>query len=178
VKLTNIIRSSFVRAAMQDVPKIEYEEKIRAAAEKAVVSALPKVIREAWLNASTKPYIEASHRSFGDVTVFVPGRQRYGSSAIPAISAADQAEIDGLLKARDQQNRTRLALEQKLHSAAAAVTTRKALAEMLPEFEKYLPADDAAACKTLPAVQNIVDDFMKAGWPKGKTLAKKQAVTA
>ncbi|WP_295986379.1 Nmad5 family putative nucleotide modification protein [uncultured Variovorax sp.] len=178
MKLTNVIRSSFVRAAMQDVPKVEYEEKIRAAAEKAVLAALPNAIREAWLNDATKPYIESTHRSFGDVTVYVPGKHRYGSTALPSISATHQAEIDELLKARDKQNRTRLNLEKKLHSAAASVTTRKALAEMLPEFQKYLPADAAAACKTLPAVQNIVADFTKAGWPKGKTPAKKQAVAA
>lgn len=178
MKLTNIIRASFVRAAMQDVPHVDYDEKIRKAAEKAVVEALPKIIRDAWMNAATKPYVEAAHRAFGNVTVYVPGRQRYGEPAMPAISTANQAAIDELLRAREQQNKTRRDLESKLHGAAAAVTTRKALAEMLPEFEKYLPADDAAACKTLPAVQNIVADFAKAGWPKGKKANKAQAVPA
>ena len=64
-------------------------------------------------------------------------------------------------------------LETKLMAAANSCTTRKALVELLPEFEKYLPADQAAACKTLPAVANIMADFVKAGWPKDE--AKKGA---
>ena len=57
-------------------------------------------------------------------------------------------------------------LREKLHGCAYAVTTRKALVDLLPEFEKYLPADDASVCRTLPVVQNVVSDFVKAGWPK------------
>ena len=80
--------------------------------------------------------------------------------------------------AEKEQEGIRASLKSQLKSAAHSVTTRKALAALLPEFEKYLPADEAAACKTLPVVQNIVADFAKAGWPKGKKAAKPQAVSA
>lgn len=71
------------------------------------------------------------------------------------------------------QKRRRKDLEAKLSAAAESCTTRKALADLLPEFAKYLPEDEAAACKTLPAVANIVADFTKAGWPKAKATATK-----
>lgn len=63
---------------------------------------------------------------------------------------------------RDSRNDLRL----KLEGCAAACTTLKLLKDMLPEFVKYMPADEPAACKTLPVVQNVVSDFVKAGWPK------------
>jgi len=65
-----------------------------------------------------------------------------------------------------EQERQRVALRDKLKRAAASFTTRKQLAEAMPEFEKYLPADEAAAIRSLPAVTNVVGDFQRAGWPK------------
>lgn len=50
--------------------------------------------------------------------------------------------------------------------AISACTTRKQAAEVLPEFEKYLPEDEPKALRTLPALANVAADFVKAGWPK------------
>ena len=50
----------------------------------------------------------------------------------------------------------------------AARIAREALAAMLPEFEKYLPSETPALDRTVPAVANVVTDFMRAGWPKGQ----------
>ena len=60
-------------------------------------------------------------------------------------------------------------------AAAMSCTTRKALANLLPEFEQYLPEDTPAAIRSLPAIANIVADFSKAGWPKDKTKEKTNA---
>ena len=48
---------------------------------------------------------------------------------------------------------------------------------MLPEFEKYLPADEQKALRSVPVVANLVADFTKAGWPKDKA-ARKEGATA
>ena len=82
-----------------------------------------------------------------------------------------RAEVDALKAEMDASNKARKALAEKLRAVAYSVTTRKALAAALPEFEKYLPPDDAAAIRTLPVVANVVADFVKAGWPKGKKPA-------
>ena len=44
--------------------------------------------------------------------------------------------------------------------------TRAALAAALPEFEKYLPADEPKALRSLPSMANVASEFVKAGWPK------------
>jgi hypothetical protein len=62
-------------------------------------------------------------------------------------------------------------LQDKLESVAKSCNTRKQLAELLPEFEKYLPADTPAAGRSVPAIANLVTDFTKAGWPKEKATA-------
>jgi len=49
-----------------------------------------------------------------------------------------------------------------------ACTTTKQLRELLPEFDRYLPAEEEKTLRTLPVVQNIVADFVKAGWPAKK----------
>jgi hypothetical protein len=78
-------------------------------------------------------------------------------------------KMNALAVAKATQASDRDTLSAKLQAAANSVATRKALVELLPEFEKYLPADEGAACKTLPAVANLLADFSKAGWPKSAT---------
>jgi hypothetical protein len=76
--------------------------------------------------------------------------------------------VDELKIKRSLQEKARADLRSKLKSVAYSVSTRKALVAALPEFEKYLPADEAKAVRTLPVVQNVVADFVKAGWPARK----------
>lgn len=179
MRLTNTIRDAFVRAAMQDVPEVDYSESIRKAAVAAAVKALPPAVRKVYDDEKTRPYLETTYLRYGMTSVSVPGRDarwNEDDSQLPRITKADDAALNALAGSAKEQESTRNELERKLRSAAYAVTTRAALVEMLPEFEKYLPADEAAANRTLPVIANIVADFTKAGWPKGKTPTKtKQA---
>lgn len=180
MKLTNHIREAFVRAAMADVPEVDYQEAIQKAAMAAVLEALPPSIRKAWDDKDMRPYIRTAYRHFGDVTVAeLPGYggSRYGGndSASPVISAKNAKSIEALAAKKTTQEETRAELQRKLKGAAFACSTRKGLAELLPEFEKYLPADEPAAIRTLPVVANIVADFAKAGWPKGKKSSSLRA---
>jgi hypothetical protein len=54
-----------------------------------------------------------------------------------------------------------------LKTVAFTCNTTVQLAEALPEFAKYLPKASAPT-SNLPATDNLVKDFMAAGWPKGK----------
>lgn len=168
MRLTNAMRSAFVRSAMNDVPMIDYEERIAALMTDAAVELLPAPLKKIWIESpELREYFHKVHVSVSCgglyCSVWVP--------AIPAHEAEIEAAAVDLSNLADKQNEQRVALRRKLEACAASVSTRKALAALLPEFEKYLPQDDTAACRTLPAVANVVADFVKAGWPKERQAA-------
>jgi hypothetical protein len=86
-----------------------------------------------------------------------------------AFRAEDIQAMDHLKALAHEQNQARTRLRNQLEQAAASATTTKALAEMFPEFAKYLPAEETKA-RNLPAIANVVADFVKAGWPKNQAV--------
>lgn len=169
MRLTNTIRDAFIRAAMQDVPHTDYSEQIRKLAYEDLVSQLPEVIRKIWTGKKLDGYIRTTWNIYGGVTITYPAMQNTSNGNKPQLTqevATQVAALEGLSK---EQSKARRELASKLKSAAYGCTTRKQLAELLPEFEKYLPADEGKAIKAnLPAVANLVAEFTKAGWPKNQ----------
>lgn len=172
MKLTNSIRDSYVRAVMNDVPQIDNSEKMRKIVLADAVAQLPPKVRALWNDEATRSYVNID---------WYGGRYSGTSVEVPASSATSFALTDKaaaavaeLTAAAKNQDNTRAALAQKIKAAAYSVHTREALVKLLPEFEKYLPIDETAALCTLPAVANVMADFVKAGWPKD---AKKTRVT-
>jgi hypothetical protein len=163
MKLTNYIRDAFVTAAMQDVPKIKYDEQIQKLAHDDAVSQMQPIVRSAycahpeWFNHCRKWMVNS-------IIVRVPSPE---STEIRFTEAA-QKEIDELIAKSREQEAQHDKLRSHLKALAYGCTTRKALAEALPEFEKYLPAEEPKATRNLPAIANLVADFTKAGWPKTK----------
>ena len=170
MKLTNSIRDAFVRAAMNDVPSVDYVEQYRKVMIDDGVAQLPPAVRKLWDNKATRDYVNLVHVGrYGEFSVCVPGLSDHKVSTAAA-------EMGAALKAQSEaQDATRKSLRSKLEQAANSVSTRKALVDMLPEFEKYLPADEAAANRSVPVIANLVADFSKAGWPKGKKRATASA---
>lgn len=173
MRLTNTIRDAYVRSVMDDVPRVDYSEQIRELVTKAHIRALPREVRRAWEDPNQQNYINTVYRSYGGVSVGpLPGYGgSWNSNEHPVLMTPDQLELDALVAKMRAQEKSRDNLKAKLRSAAYAATTRKQLAELLPEFEKYLPADDTAALRTVPVVANLVADFVDAGWPKPTTPA-------
>jgi hypothetical protein len=171
MRLTNTIRDAFIRAAMDDVPSVDYSEKIRQLLQKDAAKQLPPKVRAIYHDPELRHFVSTTYCYKFD-GIHVPCG---GNKFDPSPEA--QAEYERLDKERDAQKDRNKALRDKLHAVAYSVSTRKALVDALPEFEKYLPADDAAACRTLPVVANVVSEFVKAGWPKGraKTEAPRRA---
>lgn len=166
MKLTNTIRDAFVRAAMQDVPSVDYTEQIREIAFKDLVDQLPPKVRAVWDDEKLRGYVKTRYSVYGNVSVTYPWDEDFYRNTRPLTAKAAKRVAD-LKTSDDAQSTVRKDLEKKLHATAYGCTTRKQLAELLPEFEKYLPADDVKAkAVMLPAVANIVSDFVKAGWPK------------
>lgn len=168
MKLTNLMRDSFIRAAMDDVPKIDYSEQISKLILEDAVSQLPPKIRAIYNDKQFGHYI---HRD----RVYVGGAGRH----LPKGADNFKAKPETLTKVTELEAKTNAQsthmseLRSKIRGCAYACNTRKALLDLLPEFEKYLPADEAAACRTLPVVANVVSDFVKAGWPAGKPVPAK-----
>lgn len=177
MKLTNYIRDAFITAAMQDVPQVDYAEQARAVANKAIKDAFEKdfpgldfekVKQIGW---------------FSNVGIKMPNllMNLYGpAKSWDMLEKTPKVweKLTELSKKHGEQSEARGTLERKLRAVAYSCTTRKALAEALPEFDNYLPADEAKAIRSLPVVANVVTDFVKAGWPKNAKKMPKATATA
>lgn len=174
MKLTNNLRAAFVRAVMDDVPETAYREQQQLIATNWAVSIMPPKVRAVWDDKKLRHYIEIHRYSqqlcFDDIG---DGQQLWVNGfSIPAphdlhpqMDEATQRALYSLEIHANEQAARRRELREKLSSIVYGLTTTAALEKALPEFVKYLPK---AAAKTdnLPAVANLVADFVKAGWPK------------
>lgn len=168
MRLTNTIRDAFVRAAMNDVPHIDYAEQFRKLMTDDAVAQLPPAVRTLWDNKATRDYVALASvgSRYNGFHALVPGVRDHKASATALEEGAR------LHKSNLDQHAARAGLQRNLKNAAYSVQTRKALADMLPEFERYLPADEATANRSVPATANLVADFSKAGWSKDKKPTK------
>lgn len=170
MRLTNYLRDAFIRAAMDDVPKIDYDEQMRKLVLDDAIAQLPAKVRAVYLDKSTTGFVNTTWA------------HKYGGISVPChdddgfkISDVSRIKWEALKKSNEQQTAQRHELETKLKACAYACTTREALFKMLPEFEKYMPATEEKAIRTLPVVANVVSDFVKAGWPKTVSKNSKKA---
>ena len=168
MRITNSIKEAFISSAMNDVPKIDYDEQARQIATTAVGALTPLALQRAikaepviatWLD---KNYVHFPN-GLGSCCLACP------TATIERIYK--DPEVWGLLKDLAEkamvQRKARQELEQKLRTAAYGCTTRKQLEAALPEFVKYL-STEVTATVNLPAIANLVTDFLAAGWPKQK----------
>ena len=157
MKLTNNLRDAFVRAAMADVPKVDYTEKARDLVNKLNKEYQIKAkIDQVDITRLTSSYISVTNQTF-----YVRGLTDGEYSEVKT-----HPEVKKLNELHEAQRKVHRELELKLTGAIAGCTTRKQAVDALPEFEKYLPEDTVAAMRSLPAIANVVTDFVKAGWPK------------
>ena len=172
MRLTNYIRDAFIEAAMQDVPSTcNHTEEIRKLAQADVFSRLPKDIYKIWTeNGESRSFLKVRHDSIRGVSFVYPATDEYRSGARP-VSDKVKAKIDVLADEMEADYKVKKDLRSKLKGAAYSCNTTKQLRELLPEFDSYLPPEEAPSPRSLPVVANIVADFAKAGWPKDKKAA-------
>lgn len=174
MKMTNTQRNAFVNAVMDDVPSVDYSEMIREKAVKAALPHLPPAVVKLWNNPETRAFLREGSIYVHGVNIAFPGVDWRANKDLAEMKAAEAAARDacqGIADKAKAQEETRKALRARLSSAAYSVSTRKALADLLPEFARYLPPEPEAA-RNLPAIANVVADFTKAGWPKGGKSAR------
>lgn len=175
-KLTNSMRAAYVRQVMADVPKIkDYDSEIKKVVEAAYVELLPKKVRAVYEdkdlrgNLTTWYYYPPCNQG----SICLMGMRDY-EGAKKVLDAAALAICQEAFAAR----KVRVALQEKIRAVAYSVTTHARLKEALPEFAKYLPEDEAAVCRTLPATANVMEEFRAAGWPAKKVPASPEKLAA
>lgn len=172
MRLTNTIRQAFVRAAMNDVPEVDYEEEAHKIGKAAISAGLPSAVQKMIKDPQASEYLNHEYISMPQrFSNFYFYCQRNENSVLQNKHPDAWTKILELHAKYEQQIKDRNTLRYKLEGVANSVSTRKALVAALPEFEKYLPADEEKAIRTLPVVANVVADFAKAGWPKDQKKA-------
>ncbi|HOU23531.1 MAG TPA: Nmad5 family putative nucleotide modification protein [Anaerolineae bacterium] len=164
MKLTNYVRDAYITSVMNDVPRERYEEMLEKAILDDAIAQLPGPVRAIWKNPDFQGYLGLSS---------VCPVQKAGCVQVPCLNPKNFRLSDvamhrvlELVALREEQAARRNSLRTRLRSIAYGCSTRKALAEALPEFEKYLPKEEETS-RNLPVIANVVTDFVKAGWPKG-----------
>jgi hypothetical protein len=173
MRLTNYIRDAFIEAAMQDVPKkSDNKEELRKIASDDIVSRLPKSIQKIWKdNGEERAFLIVRHASYAGIGYAHPAISEY-SGGERNLSEEVKKKMKAAEELRNAEEKILKDLRNKLKGAAYACTTTKQLRELLPEFDKYLPEEQAQTARSLPVVANIVADFAKAGWPKKSGATK------
>jgi hypothetical protein len=166
MKLTNHDRAVFVRAVMDDVPQIDYNEQAQAIVEAAALRTLPADVAKLYGNKKLRGFLKTN------VYYHTPGELR--SVSIPinvTLEPAEDLALEELAEGLGAQNALRAALKDKLLGAIHACSTLNVAKKMLPEFLQYLPQERQpnVADRSMPVVANVVADLVKAGWPKGKS---------
>lgn len=165
MRLTKYDKEAFVRAVMNDVPRIDYREQAQKLFDEWLVTKLPAEVAAVFKRNDLQHYLESFY-----------------VSRMPLIShrqiAACGIELDDAIRERlealDQLDTEQCDVHEQLKDKVTAViygcSTLKTATERLPEFVKYLPADrDGTGVTNLPAISNIVASLVAAGWPKQQT---------
>jgi hypothetical protein len=170
MNLNEHTRQAFALAAMQDVPKIDYDDKIRSLLNMAALKAMPDKVRLVYNDPATKEYLQTFK---GSVEVenkdFDYWEKRFSFATHVPIGRLPNnvlAEAKELLTRKCEQSLKLNALRKSLYDTAKSARTRKQLVALLPEFEKYLPEVTPGLDRSVPALANLVANFMAAGWPK------------
>ena len=175
MRLTNSDREAFVRAAMDDVPKENYD----VPAHKLVLDHLRATVPVDLQNTIAKyPEFFSAYRV--RMLMYI---EDFNTKLIPAyrevrhiVTDEVYTEIIALSRKAEAQKAQRNSLESKLRGAINGCTTLKQALEILPEFAKYLPQErDGKVVRSMPVIANLVADLMQAGWPKDKANAQATA---
>lgn len=158
MKLTRPDRDAFVLAVMNDVPMIDYQEKIKKEVAAADYQMMPPLIRRVQDDPNLRGFLK---------------RQRawINHRALHAVCDIDNVpklaeKLKALNNLEEAQSVSRNELSLKVSAMIAGCTTLKMAKERLPEFEKYLPAERGETGTTNLLTINVIADLTKMGWPK------------
>ncbi len=176
MRLTKYHREAFVRSVLSDTPKVNYQDLKREVIQDHLISIAPPEVINVYTDKKLKLYLAQDHVKYTN-------NAHYGTSwglgkfwLVPepqdgsTYEIKHQATLNQLIeydRLECQQIADRKALEDKLNGVIAGFSTLKKAKDALPEFAKYLPEDEEKSPAYLPAIDGLVTDLVKMGWPDG-----------
>jgi hypothetical protein len=172
MRLTQGDKETIINRIMQDVPRADYNDLARKLVKPHYLKKLPPAIKKIAQDTALQGHLRTSSiqtpSPLCNVDVWGIFGSGYSVNADLALDA-DLSDLAGKCRAQNEQNKE---LEQKLKFAFKGITTRKQAADLFPEFEKYLPAEDSAL-RNLPITTDVMPALVQAGWPKDQKPATK-----
>lgn len=169
MRLIKSQKEAFVRAVIQDIPVIDFNQQCREIMEKSLKKIIPKHVQD--FAAKNPGWIEHGYystpSSFSNFAFIMPcsHHNEYRNSYIVR-DKDDEAwqKLVELGNLEQEQKQKIKQVERQLQGAIYSCTTLKQALEQLPEFKKYLPSEEEPS-KNLP-VANIVSELNALGFPK------------
>lgn len=177
-RITDSIRSAFVTSVMKDTPSVDYLEQRRKVIQDHLFAIAPPAVLRIYKDKDLQRYLRPD-----TVLYESEGRGRYswglgkfwlvpdvdGNTTYEIVDKEVLKKLVAIDNADTAQTKQHSELSIKLLATIKAFNTVKQARDALPEFVKYLPDEADPKCKTLPAINDLVTDLVKAGWPdKGK----------
>lgn len=157
-------KDAFVRAVLQDVPTVDYQEQADKIVQEWAERQMPSEVLVAF--RKHPDWIRGRYLSMPGCLSSIYTRTATENSSVIQDDHPDvYARLRELAEAADEQADTIQELRNQLTAAIEPCTTIAQAVKKLPEFEKYLPKE-AEVTPDLP-VANLVAGLTKAGWPKG-----------
>lgn len=168
MKLTNNLRDAISRAICNDIPRTDYKEQIRTLVQAHYVKAAPREVQAVYKNPNLRGYLckEQVHIAgcgYNYLYCVTPDADTY-DVVLPDTALMEQ--LQALTKLNDEQSAAIYEASQKVRATVSAFRTTQALLKAYPEWEKYIPKEDAPTVN-LPAHANLISDLVKLGWPDG-----------
>lgn len=168
MKLTTYFRQGFILSVMNDVPTVDHSDQIRTLVRDDLIKLAPPAVQKIWADKKSREWVVTRYGVFFGVSMNYPAAIAIsGERPEKALSPEVQAECERLRDLMLRNKTVRETLHDKLRAVVNGCSTRKQLADRLPEFAHYLPSE-AVKAPNLPALANLSADFARAGWPKGK----------
>lgn len=166
-RLTTAMREAYVATAMEDVPKTDYEQRLRDEVARELPKLLPPEVNALLANPALEGYVNTEYVSINSSDGLPKGCTV--SLVVPSNGVNAEANVlkvgRELIDAWAQQATTRRELRQRLTSIAGSCRTVAELEAALPEFARYIPRDPLQVVATnLPALTGTLDAFAAAGW--------------
>lgn len=139
MRLIKSDKDAFVRAVMDDVPQIDYDEQMRSKCMAWAISIMPDKVRAVY--NEFPQYFETKYVNTprGCLGVHVPVLEYILD--LEKLAPDLWAELVEIGTLSIQQSQARYTLESKVRGLIETCSTLKKAQELLPEFVKYLPAD-------------------------------------
>lgn len=174
MRLTESIRSAFVKAVLDDVPQTDYHTQMQDLLNKEAIAQAPEIVQRAYkahpeFFSPRSVHVVTSDDNEIDFWATVPlGGDVHTRDDFKFRNKDDEVAYVALDVKNIQQQQDLQDLQRKLWATINGFNTVEQVRKALPEFEKYLPDPEAKTDRTVPAVANLVTDLVKLGWPKGK----------